>query len=162
MIKLKITSIYLLLCFNLLTQSSCAIFSKPLFSRYDVSTKNYILGEVKTVHLGLPVISYQEGETRLAKKWVGLDKSPSGFQEIREQSDWYYKQEIIFQGAFDGRLSFFYKEYIDNVYSARGDNIPILLNLKDAKTLRFKRFLIEILDAQPQEVTYRVLSDSET
>jgi len=148
-----------LVAFNV---QKCAIITKPLKAKSDLSTKNYVLNEIRTVQLGVAMLSYQEGQTRLVKEWVGLDHSPTGFETKREYSDWFYKQEIMYQGSFDGRVSMFFQEFIDNFWQPSGLRIPILLNIKDSKIFKFKQYIVEILDVKTDEITFRVLSDSET
>jgi hypothetical protein len=121
-------------------------------------TQTYRLGEVKTCVIGDPFLVDQKGTVSRVKRWVGILYSRDGWQTTDEYSPDYLRRELLYAGKSGSIIEVTYREFRGG-YAAQPFFQGLKYDLSQSKQIRFQNFTLEVLDADNQRITYRLLSD---
>lgn len=123
--------------------------------------KTYALNDVKTSPTGAAFLDAQTGTITRRKSWVGLLRSPDGSGwEIKDEysPDWRSK-ELIYSGISGKTIEVAYREFREG-YAAPAFSQNLKYDLSASKIIRFQNFEIEVLKADNNSITVRILRDS--
>ena len=73
------------------------------------------------------------------------------------EGDYYFTQELIYNGRVDDNLKFIYREYTDRMARSAFTQ-EAQYDLKTSNIIAFKTMKLEIIEATNQHITYKVLS----
>ena len=116
--------------------------------------QSYVLGQIQEVSVGNPMLTKQSESVVDTNERTGYAFSPTGYVQ-RIQT---FTQELIYSGRVDNSLKLNYREYIDDI-SRMSYHQDLQYDLDESKTIAFKDFEIEILDATNSKVSFKVVSD---
>jgi hypothetical protein len=119
---------------------------------------SYFLNETKSTVIGNPFLVDQKGTIEKRKVWVGLFNSPDGW-EIKDvvKSD-FVRKELIYSGKSGNVIDVSYKEFRGNM-AAPAFYQNLKYDMSESRIIRFQNFTIEIVSANNQKITYKVVSD---
>jgi len=87
--------------------------------------------------------------------------TPPSIKQIVVPSDRSFQQTLIYSGKIGNRVKIGYREFIHNM--ARSDfSNDVEYDLTESKTIGYKGALIEIIDANNQSITYKVIRNFNT
>lgn len=69
-----------------------------------------------------------------------------------------YKFELIYNGKIDNNIKILYREFSEDLARVAYYQ-ELTYNLNESKTLRYKNFKLEVIDATNEKIVYKVLSD---
>ncbi len=137
----------------LIALSGCAstVINRENFSSYTV-------GDVKEVTVGDAFIVDQQGSVETVKHWVGVFNSPDGWKiDKRYSADW-LRRELLYAGKSGNTIEINYREFRGG-YAAAPFFQTVRYDLNESRTIRFRRFLIEIISADNHRIKCRIISD---
>ena len=87
--------------------------------------------------------------------------TPPTIRQIILPSDRSFQQTLIYSGRVGNRIKIGYREFIHNM--ARSDfSNDVEYDLTESKTIGYKGALIEVIDANNQSITYKVIRNFNT
>jgi hypothetical protein len=150
--KRKISLCSLVLSIFLLVGCGSVISVTPI--------QSYSLNEVKTSPIGSAFLVAETGTITRRKSWVGILKSQDGSGwEIQDQysPDWRSK-ELTYAGVSGKTIEVAYREFRGG-YAAPAFSQNLKYDLAASKTIRFQNFEIQVLKADNNSITYKILKD---
>lgn len=123
--------------------------------------KSYSLNDVKTASIGSAFLVAETGTITRTKNWVGILRSPDGSGwEISDghSPDWRSK-ELIYTGISGRTIEVAYREFRGG-YAAPAFSQNLKYDLSTSKILRFQNFEIEVLRADNNSISVRILRDA--
>ena len=133
--------------------SGCAntVVDRQTFTSYQV-------GVIKEATVGDAFIVDQRGAVETVKVWVSILYSPDGWKtEKRYSADW-VRHELLYAGKSANTVEINYREFRGG-YAAAPFFQTVKYDLSESRTVRFRRFVIDILSADNQTIKYRIVSD---
>lgn len=122
--------------------------------------KSYVVGETKTATIGDTFLVDQNGSVSTVRRWVGILNSPDGWKVSKEASEDYVRRELIYSGRSADTIKVAYREYRGGMAApAFFQNVEY--DLGASKTIKFRRFTLDVINATNQSITYKVVSDQE-
>jgi len=119
---------------------------------------SYTVGAVKEAIVGDAFIVDQKGSLETVKVWVGLINSSDGWKtEKRYSSDW-IRHELLYAGRSGSTIEINYREFRGG-YAAAPFFQTVKYDLAESNTVRFRRFVIDVMSADNQHIKYRIVSD---
>lgn len=123
--------------------------------------KTYSLNDVKTIPIGDAFLVAETGTITRRKTWVGILRSADGSGwEIRDEHspDWRSK-ELTYAGMSGKTIEVAYREFRGG-YAAPAFSQSLKYDLAVSKIIRFQNFEIEVVKADNNSITFRILRDS--
>ena len=120
--------------------------------------QSYKVGHTATATIGEPFLVDQAGSVRTVKRWVGLINAPGGWKVEDEYSRDYIRKELIYSGRSGGAIDVSYREFRGG-FAAPAFFQNLKYDLSASSIIRFQRFTIEVISADNQSITYKILSD---
>jgi hypothetical protein len=120
--------------------------------------KSYFLNETSSATVGSPFLTDQKGTVKQIKHWVGVLRSPEGWRIDEVYSLDYLRRELLYSGISGDTIEVAYREY------RRGLAAPAFFqnlkyDLSESKVIKFQNFTIEVVAADNNSITYKILSD---
>ena len=120
--------------------------------------QSYSVGEIREATVGEPFIVDQKGSIEKVRIWVGILNSPDGWKtENRYSEDW-LRRELLYSGRSGNTVEINYREFRGG-YAAAPFYQAVKYDLNDSSTIRFRQFVIEVIQANNQRFKYRIVSD---
>jgi hypothetical protein len=120
--------------------------------------RSYAVGETKTATIGDAFLVDQNGSVSTVRKWVGILNSPDGWQDFKVSSEDYIRRELLYSGRSADTIKVSYREFRGGMAApAFFQNVEY--DLSTSKTIKFRRFTIDVISATNQSITYKVVSD---
>lgn len=120
--------------------------------------RSYTLGRVATATIGEAFLVDQDGSIEKVKTWVGLLNSPNGWKIEERYSRDFIRKELLYSGRSGSTIEVSYREFRGGLAAP-----PFFQNLKydlsESTVIRFQRFVIEVIKADNQSITYKIVSD---
>lgn len=120
--------------------------------------KSYSVGRITTAVIGDPFLIDQDGSVEKVKTWVGILNSPDGWKVEERYSRDFVRKELLYAGKSGSTIEVNYREFRGGL-AAPAFFQTLKYDLGESKIVRFQRFKIEILHADNQTITYKILSD---
>lgn len=120
--------------------------------------KSYVVGQTKTATIGDPFLVDQNGTISSVKHWVGIINSPDGWEVTKVASQDFVKKELIYSGKSATTIEVSYREFRGG-FAAPAFSQNLKYDLNESKTIRFQRFVIEVISATNQTITYQIVGD---
>lgn len=120
--------------------------------------KSYSVGRTATATIGEPFLVDQNGSVEKVKRWVGIFNSPDGWREEDRYSRDFMRKELIYAGKSGNTIEISYREFRGG-FAAPAFFQSIKYDLVESKIVRFQKFQIEIVSADNQSITYKILND---
>lgn len=147
--KLKIISAVILTVFVFGCAST--VLEKKTF-------KGYTVGNVLIASIGVPFLVDQDGTVETVKSWVGILNSPDGWKIEETYSEDFVRKELIYSGKSGTTVEISYREFHGGLaVPAFYQNLKY--DLSESKSITFQNFQIEVINANNQSITYKVLKD---
>jgi len=124
----------------------------------DKSFRSYSVGETKTATIGEAFLVDQAGNVKRVRRWVGILASPDGWETKDEYSQDYLRRELLYSGKSGNVIKVSYREFRGG-YAAPAFFQNLEYDLNESRTIKFRRFTLDIRDANNQSITYTVVSD---
>lgn len=124
----------------------------------DKSFRSYGVGDTKTATIGEAFLTDQTGHVRKVKRWVGILRSPDGYEIKDEYSEDYMRRELLYSGKSGAVIKVSYREYRGG-FAAPAFFQNLEYDLNESKVIKFRKFTLQVQDANNQSITYSVLSD---
>lgn len=124
----------------------------------DKSFRSYGVGETKSATIGEAFLTDQTGHIRKVKRWVGVFNSPDGYETKDEYSEDYMRRELLYSGKSGSVIKVSYREYRGG-FAAPAFFQNLEYDLNESKVIKFRKFTLQVQDANNQSITYTVLSD---
>ena len=137
---------------------ACSLYGCASTTIRNETFKSYSVGETKTVTVGDAFLTNQDGSVRTFKHWVGIMNSSDGWQTSTEYSTDYRKRELLYGGKSGSTIEVSYREFRGGL-AAPAFTQNLKYDLSESKIVRFQNFQLEILQADNQTITYRILKD---
>lgn len=138
-----------------MTLASCATAPPPIRNE---TYKSYVLNQAGTSTVGSPFFVNQDGRIETQREWVGLLFAPGGWKYSDKYSEDFVRQELLYGGRSGDTIEVSYREFRRGL-AAQAFTQALKYDLKQSKYIQFQRFQIEILDANNQTITSRVVRD---
>lgn len=120
--------------------------------------QSYAVGRQTTATLGEPFLVDQAGDVQRVRKWVGILNSPDGWAVETRNSQDYVRKELIYAGRSGQTIEISYREYRGGL-AAPAFFQNLKYDLTESRIIRFQRFKIDVITADNQTITYKILSD---
>lgn len=120
--------------------------------------KSYFVGQQGTATIGEAFIVDQNGSIEKVKTWVGILNSPDGWKVEERYSQDFVKKELIYSGKSANTIEVSYREFRGG-FAAPAFFQSVKYDLAESRVIRFQRFRIEVLQADNQAITYKILGD---
>lgn len=120
--------------------------------------RSYSVGTTATATVGEPFLIDQDGTVEKVKTWVGILNSPDGWKVEERYSRDFVRKELIYAGKSGNTVEVNYREFRGGL-AAPAFFQSLKYDLGESKIVRFQRFRIEIIHADNQTITYKLLSD---
>lgn len=122
--------------------------------------QSYSLNNIKTTSTGEAFLVAETGVITRTKSWVGILRSPdgSGWEIYDEHSPDWRSKELIYSGISGKTIEVAYREFRRG-YAALAFSQNLKYDLSASKIIRFQNFEIEVLGADNNSITTRVLKD---
>jgi len=122
------------------------------------SFKSYSLGRVATATIGEAFLVDQDGSIETVKTWVGILNSPDGWKTEERYSRDFIRKELLYSGRSGSTIEVSYREFRGGLAAP-----PFFQNVKydlsESSVIRFQRFVIEVIKADNQSITYKIVRD---
>ncbi len=110
--------------------------------------------------MGSAFLTYQNGTVKHVKHWVGVLKSPDGWQTTESASPDFVRKELIYSGKSGSTVEINYREFRGALHLAAPSFYQsIKYDLNESSKVNFQNFRFEILDATNSMITIKILSD---
>jgi hypothetical protein len=116
------------------------------------------VGSVATATIGEAFLVDQDGSIKTVKSWVGILNSPDGWKIDKRYSDDFIRRELLYSGRSGSTIEISYREYRGGL-AATAFSQALKYDLSASSVIRFQRFVIEVITADNQSITYKVVSD---
>lgn len=120
--------------------------------------KSYSIGQTLSASVGEVFLIDQSGTVQKFKHWVGILNSPDGWKIDEQYSPDYIRKELVYSGISGNVIEIAYREYRGGL-AAPAFFQSVKYDLAESKVVCFQRFQIEVLSANNQGITCRLLSD---
>jgi len=120
--------------------------------------KSYSVGREATATIGEAFLVDQSGSVEKVKIWVGLLFSSDGWKVVESYSKDFVRTELLYSGKSANTIEVSYREFRGG-FAAPAFSQNLEYDLAESKVVRFRRFTIEVLRADNQTITYKILSD---
>jgi hypothetical protein len=121
--------------------------------------QSYSLHETHSATVGNPFLTDQKGTKKQVKYWVGVLRSPDGWKIEDVYSLDYLRRELIYSGISGNTIEVAYREYRGGL-AAPAFFQNIKYDLSASAIVRFQNFTIEVLSADNNSITCKILSDT--
>ena len=122
------------------------------------SFRSYSVGQVATATIGEAFLVDQDGSVQNVKTWVGILNSPDGWRVEERYSRDYFRKELLYTGRSGSTIEVSYREFRGGL-AAPAFFQSLKYDLSESRVIRFQRFTIEVIRADNQTITYKILSD---
>lgn len=119
---------------------------------------SYVVGHKSTATLGEPFLIDQAGSVERVRRWVGILNSPNGWATETRNSEDYVRKELVYAGKSGTTIEVSYREFRGGL-AAPAFFQNLKYDLADSNIIRFQRFKIEVIAADNQTITYKILND---
>lgn len=122
--------------------------------------QSYSLNDIKTTSTGEAFLVAETGTITRRKSWVGVLRSSDGSGwEIKDEHspDWRSK-ELLYSGISGKTIEVAYREFRGG-YAAPAFSQNLKYDLSASKFIRFQNFEIEVIRADNNSITSRILRD---
>jgi len=147
----KIQAIYFILTVAFIAGCASTVLERKTFKSYSVGTQ-------ATASIGIPFLVDQDGTVEKVKTWVGILNSPNGWKIEKRYSEDFVRKELIYSGRSGNTIEISYREFRGGL-AAPAFYQNVKYDLSESRLVTFQNFRIEIIDADNQSITYRVISD---
>jgi hypothetical protein len=120
--------------------------------------KSYTLNQSTNAAVGSAFFANQDGRIETTREWVGLLFAPGGWKYSERYSTDYVRQELLYGGRSGDTIEVSYREFRGGL-AAQAFTQNLRYDLKQSKFIQFQRFQIEVLDANNQTITSKVVRD---
>lgn len=120
--------------------------------------KSYTVGQMRSATIGEPFLVDQNGTVSSVRQWVGIMNSPDGWQVTQRASQDFIKKELLYSGKSGSTIEISYREFRGG-FAAPAFSQSLKYDLAESKTIRFQRFVIDVITATNQTFTYRIVGD---
>lgn len=120
--------------------------------------KSYSVGSVATATIGETFLVDQNGSVETVKSWVGIFNSPDGWKTEERYSRDFLRKELIYSGKSGTTIEISYREFRGG-FAAPAFYQNLKYDLVDSKAIQFQKFKIEVIQADNQKLTYKILTD---
>jgi len=120
--------------------------------------KSYTIGEEKSAPVGEAFLVDQNGTVVKQKVWVGLLYSPNGWKVTEEYSTDFIRKELIYAGKAGNIIEISYREFRGGL-AAPAFFQNLKYDVAQSREIRFQKFIIEIIRADNQTITYKIIHD---
>ncbi len=120
--------------------------------------KSYSLGRTATATIGDAFLVDQTGSVETVKVWVGIINSPDGWKTEERYSRDFIRKELLYSGRTGNTIEVSYREFRGGL-AAPAFFQSVKYDLSQSSVIRFQRFVIEVVKADNQSITYKVISD---
>jgi len=120
--------------------------------------RSYSVGQVATATIGEAFLVDQDGSVQKVKTWVGLLYSPDGWRVEERYSADYFRKELLYSGGSGSTIEVSYREFRGGL-AAPAFFQSLKYDLSQSRVIRFQRFTIEVIRADNQTITYKIVSD---
>jgi hypothetical protein len=122
------------------------------------TSKSYSLGRTATAIIGDAFLVDQAGSVETVKVWVGIINSPDGWKTEERYSRDFIRKELLYSGRTGNTIEVSYREFRGGL-AAPAFFQSVKYDLSQSNVIRFQRFVIEVVKADNQSITYKVISD---
>jgi len=122
------------------------------------SFKSYSLGTVATATIGDAFLVDQDGSIEKVKTWVGLINSPDGWKTEERYSRDFVRKELLYSGRSGNTIEISYREFRGG-FAAPAFFQNVKYDLSESGIIKFQRFVIDVIKADNQSITYKIVSD---
>ena len=120
--------------------------------------KSYTLGRVATATIGEAFIVDQDGSIEKVKTWVGILNSPDGWKIEERYSRDFIRKELLYSGRSGSTIEISYREFRGGL-AAPAFFQNVKYDLSESSIIRFQRFVIEVIKADNQSISYKIVND---
>ena len=120
--------------------------------------KSYTLGRTATATIGEAFIVDQDGSIEKVKTWVGILNSPDGWKIEERYSRDFIRKELLYSGRSGSTIEVSYREFRGGL-AAPAFFQNVKYDLSESSVIRFQRFVIEVIKADNQSLSYKIVSD---
>lgn len=143
--------ILFMICAALLSGCASTVLESKRFQSYEI-------GQTKTATIGDAFLVDQDGELIKTKQWVGLINSPDGWGITSHYSANFIRKELLYSGRTGNTIEIAYREFRGG-FAAPAFSQNLKYDLSESRTIQFQKFSIEVINADNQRITYKVLND---
>lgn len=120
--------------------------------------KSYSLNRVATATIGEVFLADQDGSVQKVRSWVGILNSPDGWKTEDRTSRDFIRKELLYSGKSGSTLEVSYREFRGGL-AAPAFYQNLKYDLAESNVIRFQRFVIEVIKADNQSITYKIVKD---
>ena len=120
--------------------------------------QSYTIGNPVTASIGIAFLVDQNGSVKTVKSWVGLLYSPNGWKVEKIYSEDFIRKELIYSGKSGNTIEISYREFRGGL-AAPAFYQNLKYDLSESRLITFQNFQIEIINADNQSITYKVIRD---
>lgn len=120
--------------------------------------QSYVLGVERSANVGEAFLVDQSGYIQTQRRWVGILNSPDGWQTEQVASRDYLRRELIYSGRSGNTIEIAYREYRGGLVAPAFAQ-SLQYDLSASNIIRFQRFEIEVVAADNQGITTKILRD---
>jgi hypothetical protein len=120
--------------------------------------KSYAVGQNLSASVGGTFLTSQSGSVEKVKTWVGLLNAPGGWKIEDRYSQDYLRKELIYSGVSGNTIEISYREYRGGL-AAPAFFQSVKYDLTTSRTVTFQNFQIQVLSADNQGISCRLLRD---
>lgn len=120
--------------------------------------QSYSVGSIATARTGDTFLVDQNGSVETVKSWVGILNSPNGWKIEERYSRDFVRKELLYSGKSGSTIEVSYREFRGG-FAAPAFFQNLKYDLAESNVIQFQKFRIEIINADNQKITYKILND---